>query len=47
MFQMLNEESTSPKDRNMALVKVGVVTVALVAMGTAFYFVVFYTYLHG
>ncbi len=32
MFQMLNEESARPPDRKMAIVRVGALTVALLAL---------------
>jgi len=44
MFQMLNEKSTQPQDRKMMIVRVGALTVALVALGTAVYFFAFLPY---
>jgi len=44
MFQMINEESTQPQDRKMAIVRAGALTVALVALVAAIYFFAFLPY---
>jgi len=44
MFQMLNEQSAEPQDRKMMIVKVGALTVALLALGAVVYFFAFLPY---
>ena len=46
MFQMLNEESTPLRDRKMMIVRIGALTVALLALGAAVYFFAFLPYLN-
>lgn len=44
MFQMINEESIQPRDRKMAIARVGALTVALTALVAAIYFFAFLPY---
>ena len=44
MFQMLNEESAQPPDRKMVIVRVGALTVAVLALGAAVHFFAFLPY---
>ena len=44
MFQILNEESPQPQDRKMMIVRVGALTVAVLALGAAVYFFAFLPY---
>jgi len=44
MFQMINEESTQPRDRGMAILRVCAITIGLVALVAAIYFFAFLPY---
>ncbi len=44
MFQMVNEESTQPRDGKMMMVRVGAFSVALLVLGAVVYFFAFLPY---
>jgi hypothetical protein len=44
MFQLLNEDSTQPEDRKVKTARVGVLTIALLALGAVVYFFAFLPY---
>ena len=46
MFEMLKEESARPQDRKMAMVRIGALTIAVLALGAAVYFFAFLPYAH-
>jgi hypothetical protein len=44
MFQMLNQESAQPPDRKMAIVRVGALTIGVLALAAVVYFFAFLPY---
>jgi hypothetical protein len=46
MFQSENEEPTQPGDRKMMIVRVGALTLALLVLGAALYFLGFLPYIN-
>jgi hypothetical protein len=46
MFEILKEESARPQDRKMAIVRIGALTIAVLALGAAVYFFAFLPYAH-
>lgn len=47
MFQLTDTESTSSRDKQMAIVRVSALTAALLALGAAVYFLAFLPYAQG
>ena len=44
MFQMLSKDSTCREDRKLMIVRIGALTVALLALGATVYFFAFLPY---
>ena len=44
MFETLQEESTQPRGRMMMMVRIGALTIAVLALGAAVYFFAFLPY---